>query len=168
MRPNETFDEAIDRVATRMTVSSGGDIVWTPPTPASWFGWRLAGGISVFVMLLGIAFVSLSRPGPQHSTTAIETTALTVWASLRTPIGPSPAGSHADAGRRALERQTGALETRPSWGIPLIERPPGLAVSDLAMREIPIEHIGVEAIEVAPLSIGNLDRDAETIRTKEQ
>jgi hypothetical protein len=173
--PHETVDEAIDRVASRMTRSDDGvavDIppVWlTRPRPA-WLAWRVAGVVGAAAVLLAVAIFWAPRTEDRPVDSPVAASIVVPWSPLRPPVFDSRPGG--EAGIRsgvagARETATVDRQSRPAWGIPFLETPTALAVAGSAMPGIDVDAMVVDALEVVPLSVAAIDPDG-TGNSKEQ
>ncbi len=168
MNHRETLDEAIDRVASRLTQSDEAERVEVQPvwiaTPSrGWLAWRVAAVGGAAVVLLALAIMRTPRSEERALDPSVGMSALVVWSPLRSSVSNAPSIRRDDEPKRAVERplaMRAQRDERPVWGIPFIEAPAALAVAATTMSRIEIDAVGVDAIELVPLSVGAIDRDS--------
>ncbi len=171
MKVRETLDEAIDRVATRMT--RGGESlrvdirpVWTGTSPAFaqalWRRRPVAVLVGVGAVLLTAIVIRAPRVDQHAADVSIAASLVTIWSPLHEPVSDerTDRGVEGPAGvvRRLRVGHTVDGE-RPAWGIPFITAPASLDVAASTTPAIGLETVAVEAINVEPLTIHAIDRD---------
>jgi hypothetical protein len=187
VKRRETLDEAIDRVASRMTQRGDGDggeirAVWTSPSAYRWLGWRgvAVAGVAAAAVLIAVTLVRGPAVDEGDVGPSLGGSPLMAWSPLRAPIVDTGGGIAEGRAVRVARaagpiradslREPGVTEGdgRPTFGIPLLEAPSALAVPAQTMTGIDIDAVGeIETIEVAPLSVDAISDDREN-EPKEQ
>lgn len=168
MKPRETLDEAIDRIASCMT--QGGDAsgvaagsILARPAAHSWMGWRVVGVAGMGAVLLALAIIRTPGDRERVVDPSIATSPLIAWSPLRSEAQEMRSGEMIQPAAigRAHRLSTADRDSTPSWGIPFLETPAAIAVTVTTMSSIDVAAgVGVEAIEVAPLSVDAIDRNS--------
>lgn len=166
MRPEETLEEAIDRVASQMTQSGGADgvdirPVWMNRPAHPRVGWRVAGVAGVGAVLLALAIIRAPGVEERATASAIGASPLIAWLPLRPSIFETRSRGEVSAPVRAI-RMRGPVaadrQSAPTFGIPFLQTPTALAIAaPTRMSDIDVDAVAVDAIEVAPLLVGAID-----------
>lgn len=186
MKADETLDEAIDRVAARMTAITprAAGRLWPAPqrVRSGWSYWQVAGvGLVLGAIALAVAVTMpiVDRQPPQIAAAPIVVPRVDI--ALAAPVRPlaadpppAPAARvpHVDGGE-ARRASTGSIAgpsvggaaqraERPTWGLPFIAERAALAVAPVDVPPLHVDAMEVVPVAVPSLTIEGLSADSDS------